>query len=381
MTDSKRSPPGSGSVHGMLREVQRLATTGARAVEPYVHAGVQYLAVPQLACDHPGQPAAMTAGNSDVDLMIYRWQGDAIGYVEHQRLPVPGGEDAEFFSIGERCFLATASLRAGSGPYVMDISSTVYELRGDRFEPFQSFETYAAKQWTHFTLGEEHFLALAQGVPLPGVPLERNRRSVIHRWNGQRFEPHQEIPSAWGYNWLALQVGGEQLLAYADHIEPTRLMRWNGRLFEPFQRLEGVSGRAFCAFQSRDQHWLACAHLHDDSLLYRWDGRQYVRHQVLSEAGGRELVWLPSHTAHGADRLVQVNFIHGTREAPQPALDSVIYAWQDDHLETVDTFATSGGTDAAVYTHAGRRYLAVSNSLSAEVRYRADTVIYEITGG
>lgn len=373
------SPPGSGSKNGLLREVQRLPTNGARAVEPYVHAGVQYLAIPQLARDRLGQAASMTLGDSNVDLLIYRWH-EGLGFVEHQSLPVPGGEDAEFFSIGARRFLATASLRAGSGPYEMNVSSTIYKLQGDRFVPAQAIESYAAKQWTYFSIGNEHFLALAQGAQLPDTPLERNRRSAIYRWNGTDFQLLQEIPSVWGYNWLPINVGGEQLLAYADHVEPTRLLRWNGRLFEPFQWLEGETGRAFSFFSSRGQHWLASAHLHDKSLLYRWDDHQFVRHQVLSGPGGRELVWLPAQSATDEDRLVQVNFILGTRQAPQPALDSVIYAWRGDQLEVVDTFATSGGTDAAAYTHNGKRYLAVSNSLSADVRFRADTVIYEMKG-
>lgn len=369
--------PEVGSAHGMLREVQRLATSGARAVEPFKHRGEQYLAVPQLALDHPGQPAAITAGNSDVDLIVYRWAADH--FVEHQRLFVPGGEDAEFFAIGERRFLATASLRAGAGPYQMQIRSTVYELQGNRFEPFQAFDTYAAKQWTHFVIGERHFLALAQGVQLPGAQ-GQNRHSVIFQWDGERFAPLQEVPSAWGYNWLHVEAGGEHLLAYADHAEPSRLLRWNGRLFEPFQTLEGGSGRAFCAFESAGERWLAFANLHADTQLHRWDGARFVQHQTLSGPGGREFEWLPGGTSGSEGHLVQVNFIHGTREAPRPSLRSFIHAWRGGRMEVVDSFATSGGTDAAAFSIGDRRCLAVSNSLGADVRFRADTLIYEVLG-
>lgn len=368
-------PHEEASAKGMLRVVQRLETTGARAVEPFCHGGEHYLAVPQLAADQAGQPAAITSGNSDVSLIVYRWAQGV--FVEHQRLPVPGGEDAEFFAIGDRHFLATASLRAGSGPYQMRIQSTVYELRGQRFEPFQTFDTYAAKQWTHFVIGEQHFLALAQGVALPGKEGE-NRRSVIFRWDGERFVPLQEVSSAWGYNWLHIEVAGEHLLAYADHAEPSRLLRWNGRLFEEFQSLDGGSGRAFCAFRSAGEQWLAFANLHADTLLYRWDGTRFASHQTLSGPGGREFAWITGDTSDSAGRLAQVNFIHGTREAPQPSLRSFIHAWRGDRLEVVDSFATCGGTDASAFTIGGKRYLAISNSLSADVRFRADTLVYEI---
>lgn len=377
MTSALQTPANSGSAQGLLREVQRLPTSGARAVEPFTHRGELFLAVPQLALDIEGQPASMTQGNSDTDLIVYRWSAGQ--FFEHQRLAVPGGEDAATFSIGERLFMATASLRSGSGPYEMDVRSTIYELRDGRFEPFQSFSTFAAKQWTHFAIGEQHFLALAQGAPLPGME-DRNRRSQIFQWKGNRFELLQEIPSAWGYNWLHLQVGGEHLLAYADHAEPSRLLRWNGRLFEPFQQLPGKTGRAFCAFAADDQQWLAFASLHDETRLLRWDGRQFVVHQTLSGPGGREFEWLPGKTADAAGHLVQVNFILGTREAPLPAMQSGIRAWRNGRLELVDTFPTTGGTDAAAFNIEGRRMLAVSNSLGADVRFRADTLIYEVNG-
>ncbi len=55
----------------------------------------------------------MNAGDSDIDAIVYVWNSGT--FVEHQRLPVPGDEDAEFFRIGERAFLATASIRTGHG--------------------------------------------------------------------------------------------------------------------------------------------------------------------------------------------------------------------------------------------------------------------------
>ncbi len=108
--------------------LQELDTSGARAVETFVHAGVRYLVVPQLAYDMPGQPAQMTLGNSDTDALVYRWDGGR--FVEHARLGVPGGEDAEYFRIGTRGFLATASLRTGSNPYDLNVSSTIFEIVG-----------------------------------------------------------------------------------------------------------------------------------------------------------------------------------------------------------------------------------------------------------
>jgi EPTP domain len=364
------------SSHGAILEpIQRLATSGARAVEPFVQEGTQYLAVPQLATDIPGQAPSLTVGDSDTVLLVFRLQDGVL--VEHQRLAAPGGEDAESLRIGDRHFLATASLRSGHGPYEMRVASTIFEWRDGRFEPFQAIETFAAKQWRHFTLQGRHFLALAQGVAHAGESPPAGAMSCLYEWNGERFVHFQDLPSAWGYNFLFFELGGEPMLAYADHVLPSRLFRWNGRSFEEFQALEGASGRAFCHFRAEDQDWLAFACLLGETWLLRYDGLQFVRHQRLSGPGGRELEWIPSPTG---GTLVQTNFIQGSREVPQPELRSIVHAWRKGELVVVDDFATTGGTDAAAFEVGGETWLAVSNSLSRDLRFASECCIYRFRG-
>src|SRR5258706_4146774 len=197
-----------------LHEVQRLPTSGARAIEAFAIDGAQYLVVPQLALDITGQASAMTGGNSDCETIVYRWAKD--GFEEFQRLRMPGGEDAEFFAIGEHLFLAVASLRSGRGPYSMEVDSVVFEWKAGRFEVFQRFPSFAAKQWRHFSFDNRHFLALAQGVTLGEPPAGRSGKSCLFEWDGDRFAHFQDIPSAWGYNWLYFETAGPQLLAHAD---------------------------------------------------------------------------------------------------------------------------------------------------------------------
>jgi len=364
----------TGAMTRQLVETQRLPTSGARAVEPFTCDGSVYLAVPQLALDVPDQVPSMTVGNSNTDTLIYRWRDGS--FVEHQRLPAPGGEDAEFFEIGKRRFLAIASLRRGAGPYRMDVESMLYEWSDGRFEARQAFATHAAKQWRHFAVDGRHFLALAQGVTAHDGHAGPNAKSTIFEWNGDRFEPLQDVPSAWGYNWCYFELAGRQLLGYADHVVPSSLLAWNGERFEPFQQLDGQSGRAFCRFDAHGHAWLAFANLLGDSTLYRWDEHRFVPHQVLSGPGGREFEWLPD--ADGGGRLVQVNFIHGSRETPRPVLSSFVHAWNGERFEPIEQFQTCGGTDAARFEVDGATWLAVSNSLDATIRFRTDTCIYRV---
>src|SRR4029077_16022118 len=122
-THGAASGPPEPAPNHLLHLVQELDTSGARAVTPFRLDGQLYLAIPQLARDIDGQPAHMNGGDSDISLILYRHQ--QAGFVEHQRLPVSGGEGAEFFQIGDRAFLATASIRSGSGPYSFDAGSTI----------------------------------------------------------------------------------------------------------------------------------------------------------------------------------------------------------------------------------------------------------------
>ena len=58
------------------------------------------------------------------------------------------------------------------------------------------------------------------------------------------------------------------------------------------------------------------------------------------------------------------------------ALSSQLYRFDDRQLLLEQTYPTLGGTEAAPFRWAGATYVAVANSLSAEVRFRTDTVIY-----
>ena len=127
-----------------LTEIQRIPTSGARAVAAFTVAGRQLLAIPQLARDAPCSPPGMNGGDSDTELLLLQSAGGR--FEPWSALPAPGGEDAEFFTIGGRSFLAVASIRTGSGPYELAAESQIFAWDHDRFVPFQGVATFAAKQ-------------------------------------------------------------------------------------------------------------------------------------------------------------------------------------------------------------------------------------------
>jgi EPTP domain len=354
----------------LLTEWCRIQTSGARAVEPFELDGHSVLAVPQLAYDLPNTDAGMNGGDSDTDLLLLRRTAD--GYEPWLTVPAPGGEDAEFFRIGGRAFLATASIRSGAGPYRYATESTLYEWNGTEFEPFQRFRTFAAKQWRHFTIGRRHFLALAQGVALPST-IDDNQPSRVYEWSGERFEPFQDIASQWAYNWHAFEVDGTHFLAHADHVATSRLYRWDDDGFVAHQDLAEAHGRAFASFEADGDRYLLVACLVGASFLLRWDGERFAEHTVLDWPGARELAVLRTDAAL---YLLRVNFILGTPADPTTALDSQLYRWDDGGFSLVQRFPTLGGTDVAALRDERGPLIAVSNALSEKVRFATDTVVY-----
>ena len=98
-----------------------------------------------------------------------------------------------------------------------------------------------------------------------------------------------------------------------------------------------------------------------------------ARELAVTQCGGRTL-------------LIRVNFILGTPADPRPSLDSQVYEWDGDRLREVATFPTCGGTDVAILADGddasrGTVELVVTNSLTPELRFAADTVRYQLSAG
>ena len=359
----------------LLTEHQRLPTSGARGVSLFEMEGALHLVIPQLAVDLPEQPPYMNGGDSDIGALNYRWTDGA--FAEAGDLPMPGGEDAEYFNIGDNHFLATASVRVGRGPYDLNTDSVLYCRRDGAWLPFQRFLTFAAKQWHAFAIGDRHFLALAQGVTVEGPVARHPFRSCLFEWNGEKFVEFQVFDGRWGYNWASFAIGRRHFLAYADHVGSSCLFEWNGAAFLPIQEFAPSGGRAYKYFVAEGELWLAFANLTGESVLFRWDGSHFTPHQSLGGPGGREFALIEGRQGL---YLTLINFIHGTPAAPKTDLVSRLYRFERGRLTEAMEFPTFGGTDAAAFVADGQIYLAVSSSLTPAVRFRQDSVIYRFLG-
>jgi hypothetical protein len=363
---------GSGeAIH--LVEHQRLPTSGARGMSTFILSGKRYLMVPQLARDLPDTPAHMNGGDSDIGAPIFRWEGGK--FVDDGMLPLSGGEDVLFFRFGAGEFLITAGIRSGHGPFDYNVEQALYRRSGTKWEPFQSFPGFAAKQWHFFQIKSRAFLALAQGVTLGHIEARNPRQSRLYEWDGSGFVDFQTLDGKWGYNWEFFTIGDAHFLCYADHVSDSLVLKWDGISFVPFQSFSPSGGRCFRFLEVGNERLLAFANIQGDSMLYRWDGKSFVHHQKLSGPGGREFCVVRKG---GKVFLVQVNFITGEPSSPQTAQNSRLYEWTDGQMKLVEEFATFGGTEATAFEQDGASFLAVSNSLTPEVRFRQDSVIYRL---
>ena len=316
-----------------LTEVQRIPTWGARAVEPVRVGGHDLLAIPQLAKDIPGGPPGMNGGDSDTDLLLLNRAGGR--FEPWATLPAPGGEDAEFFTIGDRSFLAVASIRTGAGPYEFAATSTIFEWRGGRFAPFQEVPTFAAKQWKHWQIGDRHFLGLAQGVvrppghagqaSQPGLGRLRVERRVV-----RRVPAH---PLALGLQ-LARLPGRRRVLRRARRARRPQRPVPLGRRAAPAAPDPGrrspaarsppspTAARPTSSSPASPRRPGCCAWRTASSRRSRSSTASAARELAVARCAGRTL-------------LIRVNFILGTPADPQPALDSQVYEWDGGKLHEV----------------------------------------------
>ncbi|MFD7660291.1 hypothetical protein ACFV4N_40470, partial [Actinosynnema sp. NPDC059797] len=69
----------------------------------------------------------------------------------------------------------------------------------------------------------------------------------------------------------------------------------------------------------------------------------------------------------------------GSPPVAKTDLMSQLYRWQDGKFEVIEEFPTFGGTDASFFEADGKTFLVVANSLTPDVRFRQDSIVYELS--
>jgi hypothetical protein len=361
-----------GQARDVLVPFQHLKTSGAKDIVAFDLGSDHYLAIPQFAHDIPNTAAGMNVGDTDVDSLIFKWKKGK--FVPYQHIPGHGNESADVFKVGDQVHLAISSVQSGpKAPYNYNTYSKVYRWDGRVFYPIQQFLGFTSKDFYGFSIGQRHFIGLANGVVLPHI--QGDTTSKVYEWVDGRYVPFQDFPTKWAYSWNSFSIKGEHYLSLTDHLRPSIIYHWNGTRFVEFQSFENMGGRVFTPFKIDGKLYLAFANISHPAEIYKWNGTQFEAYQTLAGLGSRDFTFFRNN---GKNYLFKTNLIHGSPQDPITKLQSQLYQWKDGKFEVVQNVTTYGGSRSAFFRIGKDAYLGVANTWSEDVRFRVDSVIYKV---
>jgi len=168
--------------------------------------------------------------------------------------------------------------------------------------------------------------AITWDIATNGVP------SKLYRWTEKRFEPFQNFSNMGVARSNISGVDGEAYLCYADILNGSSLYRWDGEIFRPIHRLVAKRARLF-TFRTgrRPVTWRA-------SVLFR------ARRPILFRR------------------------------------DSQLFRWDAGKFALVQEFPPMAALTARSSWQTGSLISPLPNSLTPDIRFRQDSVIYCLSG-
>jgi len=256
-----------------------LSSSGAYDVEPFKMGNDTFLAL----INHVG-------GNSK----IFKWDAGQNKFLEFQSLPTFGGTDAEHFEFNGEHYLAIANLWLGTPT----LESAIFKWNGTTFVKHQGIPTTGAFRWKAFQIGNDAFLALASYAAYYGG--NANTLSRVFKKIGNDFVPIQDIPTLNAYDWEAFSIGNDHYLAVAnygsgeivgsgdnqvDRRATSSIYRWNGSQFQEFQPIATNGATSWKHFEVNGTHYLILSSDEQFSYIYRWNGNAFEVFRSIASNG------------------------------------------------------------------------------------------------
>lgn len=282
-----------------MQEVQSIPTSAASRFASFRIGGDTFLAVTN-SYDQPPP-------HYDLSTELYRWNGTQ--FVPFQSIPTNGAFAVEPFTLGNDHFLAIAEYTAEG---VFEVNSHILKWDGTHFAPFQSILTHGATGWKHFEINGEHYLIVANhATGSAGYIVNVQTDSVLYKWNGNQFVAVQNLPTTAARDWEYLEVGQEKFLAVANEYDGfsynsstqifSEIFKWDGSQFNSFQKIHSEGARDWKAFTIGDRHFLALANL-----------------------------WGATNSPLTAEKAAVYEYVNGRFEVAQ-TFDSAVMSW--DHIQ------------------------------------------------
>ena len=200
---------------------------------------------------------------------------------------------------------------------------------------------------------------------------------MVFEWDGERFVEFQIIPSQWAYNWHPFEVDDRYFVAHADHVEPSMLYRWDGERLVAHQELLPSAGRAFAHFDATATTTWSWPGSPQPPRVLRWDGERFVTDPGARRPRGARAARRRAGRPPVRDPR-QLHPRHAGR--PEPVADLAGLRVARRRVRAVAEFPTRGGTDVEVRRRVdGDIEFVVSNSLSPDLRFASETVLYSLS--
>ncbi|KAJ8255330.1 hypothetical protein GJAV_G00203650 [Gymnothorax javanicus] len=314
--------------------------------------------------------AAMADWEAQPGSGIYKWIDGK--FEPYQNISTFRAQAWKYFTIGSKMFLAVAN----SGGKDEQELSVIYKWspKKQKFLPYQTLETYSARDWEAFTIQGEAFLAVAnhrQGEH------NHNINSVIYKWNpgAKVFEINQTIQTSGAYDWEFFSIGPYHFLVVANtfngfstHVNSV-IYVWLGGMFKPFQAISTFGATDWEMFQIGNRVFLAVA---NGQKFYENVPSLYAINSTIYELSMTTKTFLKFQDivtysavdweffAMGDEKfLVVANSFDGTSHS----LNSVIYRWQGyEGFVPVHRLPTTGCIDWEFFTSTEGSYLMYSSA-------------------
>jgi len=213
---------------------------------------------------------------------IYKWNGSQ--FVALQSLPTNGVRNADFFTIGTNSYLVVANFYNDSS-YTNQSNIYKWNSTTGKFDatPIQSINTTGAINWTPFTIGTDHYLALADNYSGSSY----NNTSKIYKWNGTQFTEIQSFATNGAYDWEFFTIGSDNYIMIANYSDSSsynidsKIYKWNSTtgLFNttPVQNIPTIGVNDLEYFTIGTEHYLAVANSYTGSSyntiskIYKWN--------------------------------------------------------------------------------------------------------------
>ena len=305
-------------------------------------------------------------------------------FTKFQEIDTLGAMGWESFSVDGRHMLVAANYKIGEQ---RALQSVIYEFSTESgaFVPFQSIDTVGAYGWEAFSVGGRQMLALACHYNGNSFKTE----SKVYRYSMElnKFEDFQSFNTFGAGAWESFSVDGRHMLVVANyHNDITRkiesvIYEYSATLdqFKVFQKIDTLGALGWEYFSLEGRHMLALANYHDDkshnvdSVIYEYSAAsgEFEVFQHISTVGARD--W-ESFFVDGKYMLVVAN----CHDADNFHVESVIYWYSSmsGKFEVFQRIETLGAFDWESFSVDGKQMLAVANYQS-NTKTAMKSMIYE----